>query len=395
MAWGVFRVPVVGYGWVRLLALVGAVATLGLLHVPFLRPSSWDWLVALVSAVGVLAGGRLPLSVLLAQCGLLVAGSVVASIGVSVVRIFASISLGEVALRRPGWPCWVGAAGLALAGAASPYPLYSTVANMVIVLVDVGVPLLLGSFVRDQRERASQAERRMLDAQRRSAWQVSAARAAERGAIARELHDVVAHHVASIVLRSAVARHVVGDGDPRLLEALADVHEIGAQALADLRGLVSLLRAPGAVEDGGLLAANDLCAALTGVLDRTRQAGISLTADIDPEALATLDTVHRHAVLRVVQEGLTNVLKHAGPGASAHVAIQRRADGALRLEITDSGGDDHTPLVGAEPGHGLMLMRERVELLGGHLHAGPSGPGWTLQAHLPNITVGELAGATP
>jgi signal transduction histidine kinase len=377
-----FRAPVIGYGWVRPLPLLSAVATLALLHTPGLVPSGWDWALALGSALCVLAGGRFPLAVLLGQCVLLAAGSLGATLGTAVVQALACVALGEVALRRPGRPTWAGVVALTLASATNTYPLYSVAANEVMVATKVGLPLLLGSFLRSQRELARQAEQRATEAERRRAWEVTAARASERGAIARELHDVVAHHVASIVLRAGVAGHVVPDGDPRLLDALTDVRDIGGQALTDLRGLVGLLRDPGTVEDTGLLAATDLAAALTGVLDRTRQAGVRVDARIDADVLDGLDTVHRHAVFRVAQEGLTNVLKHAGPGAAARVRIGRDPDGPLVLEVSDRNGGG-SPVAPVEPGHGLIVMHERVQLLGGTLEAGRSGDGWTLRATLP------------
>ncbi len=161
------------------------------------------------------------------------------------------------------------------------------------------------------------------------------------------------------------------------------MHTIGGQALADLRRLVGVLRDPDTVDDPGLLAATDLLAALETVLSRTRQAGITVHANIEHDVVAGLDTVHRHAVLRVVQEGLTNVLKHAGPAATVSVAIRRDAGGQVLIEVGDDGGYSAPGPNAADPGHGLIVMRERVELLNGSFEAGPRGPGWALRAVLP------------
>lgn len=385
-----------GYGWVRLLPLVGAFAVLSLLHTPEIRPTALDWAVALVAAVCVLAGGHFPLTVLLVQCAsvfgaALVAGAMreVQDLGGGVAQILASIALGEVALRRPGRPVWIGAAALTVAAGAHAFPLYSVAANTLIVVLDVGLPVLLGTFIRTQRELARLAELRAVEAERRRGWEVGAARTAERSAVARELHDVVAHHVAAIVLRAGVARHVVPDGDPDLLDALDDVHSIGGQALTDLRKLVAVLRNPAEGTDPALLAATDLSTTLDQVLDRTRQAGVDVRADIDPAAVDHLDTVHRHAVWRVVQEGLTNVLKHAGPGAVTEVTVRRDDRGAVLVEVIDDGrigASVHPVLSGESPdsGHGLIVMRERVELLDGTLRAGPCATGWTLRVTLPD-----------
>ncbi|MBB6373214.1 signal transduction histidine kinase [Pseudonocardia eucalypti] len=392
------RAPVVGYGWVRLLPLLGVVGALALLHVPQLRPTGQDWAVALLAAAGILLGGRFPLAVslgesaLFAYCGL-VADPQQPDIGSGLVRLMACVALGELAYRRRRpWQLWLGAAAVTTASALSPYQLYPAAANVMMVITDVGLPVLLGSFLRSRTELARVAEQRAVESERTRGWEVAAARTSERAAIARELHDVVAHHVASIVLRAGVARHVARDGDPRLVEALDDVHAIGGEALTDLRRLVGLLRDPDSVTDPGLLAATDLDAALTGVLDRTRQAGVRVEATLDGDALRELGTMHRHAVLRVVQEGLTNVIKHAGPGAAASVAARRTGSDALLVEVTD-GGPTH-PQPPSEPGHGLTVMRERVELLGGALRAGPREDGrggWALRAELP----GALAAASP
>jgi signal transduction histidine kinase len=378
------RAPVVGYGWVRLLPMGGAIGFVALLHVPQAEPSGWDWLFAVASAALVPAGGRLPVHVALAQC-LLLALAVPASaeIGGGVAQILTCVALGEVALRRPGAKTWWSAAAVGAATACSYFPLYSFAANLLIVVLDVGLPLLLGSFLRSLRELASQAERRAQEAEQNRAWETKAARAAERAAVARELHDVVAHHVSSIVLRVGVVRHVVPSVDPRLDDALEDVHAIGGQALADLRSLVSVLRDPDTVGEPVLLTASGLSAELDTVVERTRQAGAQVATAVDDRAVDGLDTAHRHAVLRLVQEGLTNVLKHAGPGASARLMICRDDDARVRVEVSDDGGGAG-PVGGADPGHGLIVMRERLELLGGELHVGPSGTGWRLRAVLPD-----------
>lgn len=258
---------------------------------------------------------------------------------------------------------------------------------MLILLLNTGLPLLLGSFLRSQRALAAQAEQRALETEQRRAWETKVARADERAAVARELHDVVAHHVASVVLRVGVARHVVPSVDPRLDEALTDVHAIGGQALHDLRRLVSVLRDPETAGEPVLLTSAGLSAELETVVERTSQAGASVETAVDAEAVDRLDTACRHAVLRLVQEGLTNVLRHARPGVRARMVLRRDDDqGRVRVEVIDDGGRDAGPgLPGppTDPGHGLLVMREAVELLGGELHVGPEGTGWALCAVLP------------
>lgn len=384
------RVPAIGYGWVRLLPAIGAVASVGLAHIPELAPTGRDWLLALTSAALTLFGGRRPLAVTLAQSGLLAVAAGVAAtdiyivpVSVGVVQLLTCVALGELALRRPGQPTWWGVVAVAAASASAAYRHYPLAANALAILFEVGLPVLLGLFLRSVRELARQAEQRASEAERRQVWEVKAARAAERTAIARELHDVVAHHVASIVLRVAVVRHVVAVEDPRLLETLDDVHAIGGQALADLRRLVSVLRDPDSVSDDVLLAATDLSAALSTVIERTRTAGVAVEVAIDAAVVEELDTVHRHAVLRIVQEGLTNVLRHAGPAARAGVCIGQVGDERILVEVSDDGTGTSPRPTPTEPGHGLIVMRERVELLDGSFDAGRVGTGWVLSAALP------------
>jgi signal transduction histidine kinase len=231
--------------------------------------------------------------------------------------------------------------------------------------------------IRASREIARQAEQRV-------AVEANAARAGERTAIARELHDLVAHHVASMVLRVGVARHVLRDADPRVGEVFDDLHASGTTALADLRRLVAVLRNPAMVAGGsGYLPIEPgaLPDALAATVDRAAKTGLTVDASIDP-AVAKLDAVRGLAVLRLTQEGLTNVAKHAGPSARARFCV-RMVDDAVHWEITDDGGRSADPPPRAEPGHGLAGMRERVELLGGTLTAGPEGTGWRLRTVLP------------
>jgi signal transduction histidine kinase len=235
------------------------------------------------------------------------------------------------------------------------------------------------------RRHARQAERRADAEQDRRRSDTRAARADERTAIARELHDVVAHHVASIVLRVGVARHVLVDTDPRITKVLDDVHATGGAALADLRRLVTVLRDPQALPNGPAVVSvepGSLPAALTAAVEQAELTGITVVSTIDPR-LSIVDAVRALAVLRLTQEGLTNVARHAGPAAQARLDVVMDND-ALRWELTDDGGTGPTTIVEGT-GHGIIGMRERVEVLGGELTAGPAGdgPGWTLRTVLP------------
>jgi signal transduction histidine kinase len=290
--------------------------------------------------------------------------------------------------RRPR-TIWLGAAMLAAVDLVDSIgdPIRQFISGVWGLGVVVGVPLLLGLVIRTSRELARQAEERAAEQQRRLESESRAARADERSAIARELHDVVAHHVASMVLRVGVARHVLPDLDPQVGQVFDDVHGTGTAALADLRRLVAVLRDPDGVRGDPALTAIDpsaLPAALGAAVDRARQAGITVEADIDP-VLGSLDGLRALAILRLSQEALTNVAKHAGASARARLTVAV-AEGAVRWEVADNGGGGAAAPVPPGGGHGITGMRERVEVLGGDFAAGPTDAGWRVHATLPAPT---------
>jgi signal transduction histidine kinase len=163
-----------------------------------------------------------------------------------------------------------------------------------------------------------------------------------------------------------------------------DVHGTGTAALADLRRLVAVLRDPDGVRSDAALTAIEpgaLPAALGAAVDRARGAGLIVDAFVDEEA-GTLDAFRGLAVLRLTQEALTNVARHAGAAATARLTVTVTS-GDVTWEVVDDGGGAPTPSVPAGGGHGLTGMRERVEVLGGTLEAGPHGPGWRVRTLLP------------
>jgi signal transduction histidine kinase len=181
----------------------------------------------------------------------------------------------------------------------------------------------------------------------------------------------------------------VPDLDERVGAVLDDVHSSAKTTLADLRRLLTVLRDPaaGSAETRSVLVdPAELPAAVMAVIDRCAQAGLEIDRHVDPE-ISTLDSVRGLAVLRLVQEGLTNATKHAGAGATATVRVDV-LDGEVRVEVTDDGGtpDQRSPLHSTNSGYGLIGLRERVELVSGTLTAGRSGRGWRLRATLPMQT---------
>ena len=227
---------------------------------------------------------------------------------------------------------------------------------------------LAGVLVHARRQTASLAAR-SAELQR----QAEQAAAAERARIARELHDIVAHHLSVIVLQAAGARAA---GKPAEA-SLEKIENSARQALSETRRLLGVLRDPD--EEAGL-APQPGIGDLDALAASVRAAGlpVHLVIDGDPAALPAAVDV---SVYRIVQESLTNVLKHAGP-ARAEVTIGCAAD-TVTVEVTDNGT--------AEPGrkapaggHGLAGMRERAAVFGGELAAGPRpGGGFAVRARLP------------
>jgi signal transduction histidine kinase len=356
-------------------------------------PSFAGWAVVLASAGLFLLGGVWPLAVAVGEALLIAVMHQVPDMSAVTVKVLAGVALFELAIRRPLRHALIAtAAQCAVYFAVVPYdPTLTGVLGVLYRLVVVaGAPMLVGAHLRSSARAVAQARARAADAEERRELAAHSARQAERTEIARELHDLVAHHVASMALRVGVARAVVPDLDQRVGAVLDDVHSSAKTTLADLRRLLTVLRDPAAGSDetrSVLVDPAELPAAVTAVIDRCAQAGLEVDRHVDPE-ISSLDSVRGLAVLRLVQEGLTNATKHAGAGATAAVRVEV-LDGEVRVEVTDDGGtpDRRSPLPAAGSGYGLIGLRERVELVSGTLAAGRSGRGWRLRATLP-IAVG-------
>ncbi|MEU4688276.1 histidine kinase [Actinoplanes sp. NPDC023714] len=340
--------------------------------------SGLQWALAVAAfASGLLLHRRPPVNLLVQTTLFAVALRTLDDVTIN--QVGTAWTLGEMAVWAPRRRWLWGSVGMVAAVYLVFHRSGSLTENVVGLCINLGLPVLIGTVVRTTHELGVQAERRLVSEQR-------AARADERSAIARELHDVVAHHVASMVLRVGVAQHVLPGLDPKVAAVFDDVHRTGTAALADLRRLVAVLRDPEGVRGDAALTAIDpsaLPAALDGAVETARRAGVIVEAEIDP-AVGTLDAVRGLAVLRLTQEALTNVAKHAGPAARARLTITLDG-GDLKWEVVDDGGGQvrATPPGG---GHGLTGMRERVEVLGGVLSAGPHGNGWRVATRLPGET---------
>lgn len=368
----------------RVLPLLVTVAYLGFMHGPT-PVTATDWVLGLAAAALAGAGAWIPFAATLTQSALLAAtvrADAEADNAQAMLFLFAAVTLGELWIRRDNWQRWAGAAAFVGAQVVIVAPHFDPLLSPAAIVVTTLPPVGLGLLVRSLLGRATSAERN----RESSVWE---ARAAERTAIARELHDLVAHHMASIAVQVGAARQALGGANPAVDDALAQAHTTSRAALTDLKRLMSVLRDPTTMsDDAGTAMAEPtgLPTALDAAVAQARSAGVTVDGEIDP-AVAGLDGIRRMAVLRVVQEGLTNVVKHAGPHARAALTV-RVTGQSVRITVTDDGptGARAAPRTVPRGGFGLIGLRERVELLGGEVRAQPGRtgrPGWTLEVVIP------------
>jgi signal transduction histidine kinase len=260
-------------------------------------------------------------------------------------------------------------------------------------LAFVAAPLLLGSAVRERRaahaalvERAETAERTREEEARRRVGE-------ERLRIARDVHDVVAHAMVAINVQAGVGAHLMDRDPERARQTLVDIKRVSGEALTDLRATLGAIRSTddGAGDLGdGAPAPTSPTQSLADLADlgrSLRTAGVDVDLDIDPAvdpSSARVPAAVAATGYRIVQEALTNVVRHArGAHAEVRVALE---DDRVVIEVTDDGRGE--PVVGVPPpegtGNGIRGMRERAEVVGGSVEAGPSGDGgWRVRAELP------------
>jgi signal transduction histidine kinase len=235
---------------------------------------------------------------------------------------------------------------------------------------------VLGDSMRYRRGYYAELEDKAarLEAERNAHAKVAAA--AERARIARELHDVVAHHVSVIVVQADGAGYALRSDPDRAAAALTAIACTGRQALTEMRRLLGVLRT---ADDQAQLAPMPGLGELRELLDQAREAGLQVTYTLTGTPRDVPEGAEL-AAYRVVQESLTNTRKHAGLAATAAVTLRYEPDG-LVVEVTDDG---IASPAGDTGGHGLAGMRERIAMYGGTVEAGPlAGGGFGVVARLP------------
>ena len=267
-------------------------------------------------------------------------------------RIWAWVSIGV---------CWI--VSITLAGVLgreewTPFRIAGTTLGILIVFG-------IGESIRTRRDRASEY-RRLATERRQSAVQ------GERVRIARELHDVLAHSLSQINVQAGVGLHLMEKQPEKAADALASIKETSKTALDEVRSVLGMLRAEGGSSaDAPLVPEPDLDR-LASLVEAASRSDFTVKLD-DRLPHAEVPAQVQLALYRIVQESLTNVARHA-TGATRVDVLLERTDGAYRVEVRDDGsGVDGS--ANESGGRGVLGMRERAELLGGHLSAGPASDG--------------------
>jgi signal transduction histidine kinase len=349
--------------------------------------------VAIVSSVAIVVGGTTGLvELLFYNICLFIAVYTVGAWGRS--RLTALLVRGAIVLAMFVWLFW----GMSLAslvpdfldelpndGPISPFVAYSLINIITNVLFFGGAWYFGDTAYRSARGRAALEQRTEELAAERERSRDQAV-ALERLRIARELHDVVAHHVSVIGVQAGAARRVLAREPEAAAASLSAIEESAREAVAELHGLLGTLRHNG--EADASAAAPHGLDELPALVEEATANGVPATLSVigDPRAPSTVVAVTAY---RLVQEALTNVRKHAGPGATADVRV-RWTDTTLEVEVTDTGSARGTAprgsgsAVAGGTGLGLIGMRERVAAVGGELEIGPRrNGGYLVRASLP------------
>ncbi len=250
-----------------------------------------------------------------------------------------------------------------------------TAAMLIFIPLEFTIAWVAGFALRERVEQAEAAEVRAAQAERERDAAARIAVAEERVRIARELHDIVAHAVSVMVLQVGAVRHKLPETLAEDSDALRNVEQAGRTALAEMRGLLAAMRGDG---DEAELTPQPGLDGLEELLEEIGRAGLPVQLHVDGEPVALPRGIDLSAY-RIVQEGLTNALKHAR-ASNADVTVRYRSD-ELQVEVRDNGGGSSTS---DGLGHGLVGVRERVKIYGGQMSAGTAnGRGFILSTRLP------------
>jgi signal transduction histidine kinase len=332
------------------------------------RPVWWQWAMLCAVALPVAVRNRWALRaalVTLAASGAVLASGVIPPFASPVLCAAVALTQYPVAARLPpSRSVWALATGI---GGAAALALLWPAAPLVAVPA-VAVPWLVGWLVRQRRRVAEQI------ADDRTGRAVTE----ERLRIARDMHDTVAHSLSMIAMKASVARHVAAVRPEESMAALEVIETASREALVEMRRAVGLLRAE---QDAATPSGSD--EDLRTLAHRAEHAGVRVTMTLAGESASPAGV--RLVVYRIVQEALTNVVRHA-KATGCTVSVEASSE-SVTVQVVDDG-TAAVPQGGT--GHGLLGMRERVATYGGSLHAGPrAGGGFMVAAHVPYRPSGQ------
>jgi signal transduction histidine kinase len=283
--------------------------------------------------------------------------------------IAALLALYAVGSRTTGLRFWLGGAIALTAGVASTIIRQGVTSDIASAVLATAIGLLIGRALGVLETETEVLEREVDE-------RAEQAVAEERSRMARELHDVIGHSISVMGVQAGAVRRVLRPEQERERHALLAVEQTGREAVAEMRRLIGLLR----TEDDGITGPSPSLARVEQLVSEMRQAGLAVELSVEGD-LTSLPPGADLAGYRIVQEALTNALKHA-PGA--HVNATVRAHGSeLAIEVLDDGSGSPVAANG-HLGHGLLGMRERTSLYGGELTAGPRPDGgFRVHARIP------------
>jgi signal transduction histidine kinase len=339
----------------------------------------WTFLMAAAVNLPLPWRRRAPFTVFLLSGLLQLVFSVVAHSAQPQIALGTILIVYTLADRGRDWQRWLSLAFLV------PYDVFATHSPNGLIfseLTAVG-SFIIGSVVRELRTQAEHEKARAHEAGARAASEAARAVAEERARIAREMHDILAHAVSLMVIQAEAGPLVVHRDPEKAIRTFDTIADSGRDAMVQLRRVLGVLKEAG---EAPQLAPQPKLAELAAVADRVRAAGVRVELAL-PEPVPALPADVEAAAYRIVQEALTNVLKHSGADR-AEVALVERAE-RLELTVQDNGrGPGGAAAVGAagwSGGRGLLGIRERAAACGGRAEAGPGqgGRGFRIRAELP------------
>ncbi|MER5216072.1 histidine kinase [Streptomyces sp. NPDC002838] len=248
-------------------------------------------------------------------------------------------------------------------------------------LLSIATAALIGVTVRTRRNYTEALEDRARRLETERNQQALLAAAAERARIAREMHDIIGHNLSVITGLADGGKYAAAKSPERAAQALHAIGTTSRQAMSELRRLLDILREEEKFQSEADLTPQPTLTDLAPLIDGVRSAGLPVHTSI--HGTPALPPGRQLTVYRVIQEALTNTLKHGGAGATAEITLSYEEKGAVTATVTDTGNGGEAPDTG---GRGLPGMRERTALYGGTLEAGPRPHperGWRVHLHLP------------